>query len=319
MDKQSENTPKRGIIKKGISILAVAAVAGYTVWRWDQLLPALKQTDGYWVLLGICLYYMNYYFRARRFVALAHNGIRLFPEAVHAASIHGIASYLMPVRSGDLALPFILKSSCNLSLSQGSSLLIKARLLDISILGLFTLWAALLSFKRFSFMFSIVWLLTGLGMLLSFLIISFSGRKLASLVSRYSDKISRLFSIETATPEEILLSILIWLFIGLGYYCVARAIRLNISYSDIWLLITIQLPLQLLPIQGIANAGNHEAGWVAGLVLLGFTPDKALDYALISHAVFILYVFVLGIPLVLTKQKFWVKPFNSFTKKRLGD
>jgi hypothetical protein len=57
----------------------------------------------------------------------------------------------------------------------------------------------------------------------------------------------------------------------------------------------MQLPLQLLPVQGLANSGNHEGGWVAALVLMGFNAQEALKFALASHGVLIGYVALLGL------------------------
>ena len=53
--------------------------------------------------------------------------------------------------------------------------------------------------------------------------------------------------------------------------------------------------MQLIPVQGFGNSGNHEGGWVAALVLMGFQPDEALRFALTSHAVVLVYVLILGV------------------------
>jgi len=230
--------------------------------------------------------------------------MNLFPDAIYASSLHGIMSYFFPVRSGDLALPFILKKTSEIDIVKGSQVLIKARLLDISILGFFTLIAAFTSTISLKPVFHFLWISSGFVMLLSYPVVRIMGRQLSSTVSRYSDLISRLCSIDRLKKVELLESFMIWLFIGLSFYCVARAVGLDLSFQEIWLLVTIQLPLQLLPIQGIANTGNHEFGWVAGLVLLGINPKEALDFALTSHTILILYVLALGIPLLLfAKQK----------------
>ena len=63
-----------------------------------------------------------------------------------------------------------------------------------------------------------------------------------------------------------------------------------------------QLPLQLIPIQGFANSGNHEGGWIAGLALLGIPTSEAVDFSLTSHALLIIYVLALGIVALITRM-----------------
>jgi hypothetical protein len=72
----------------------------------------------------------------------------------------------------------------------------------------------------------------------------------------------------------------------------------------VWLLISLQLPLQLIPVQGVANAGNHEGGWVAGLLIVGFSAQQAVEFALTSHVILISYVLVLGLVGLLTGRHY---------------
>jgi hypothetical protein len=53
--------------------------------------------------------------------------------------------------------------------------------------------------------------------------------------------------------------------------------------------------LQLIPVQGFANAGNHEGGWIAALAILGVPVSEGLEFALTSHAIILLYVLLLGL------------------------
>ena len=68
-----------------------------------------------------------------------------------------------------------------------------------------------------------------------------------------------------------------------------KSIGLNLTIAEVTFISVIQFPLQLLPLQGFANSGNHEGGWVASLVFMGFETQQAMNYALISHGVIILY------------------------------
>ena len=68
-------------------------------------------------------------------------------------------------------------------------------------------------------------------------------------------------------------------------------------------MVSIQLPLQILPVQGIAQAGNHEGGWVAGLALLGIPPAEGLNFALTSHALILVNILALGPVALLARKK----------------
>ena len=93
----------------------------------------------------------------------------------------------------------------------------------------------------------------------------------------------------------------IWAAVGSCFYCTIKAVGLSLGIGEVWLLISINLPLQLIPIQGFANTGNHEAGWVGALALLGISANEGLRFALTSHALLLSYVLALW-PLVAIGQ-----------------
>jgi hypothetical protein len=92
----------------------------------------------------------------------------------------------------------------------------------------------------------------------------------------------------------VIQSIGIWFAIGGCLFCAARAVGLALGPGDAVFLISVQFPLQLIPIQGFANAGNHEGGWIAALALLGVPASSGLIIALASHSLVFLYVVSLG-------------------------
>jgi uncharacterized membrane protein YbhN (UPF0104 family) len=104
--------------------------------------------------------------------------------------------------------------------------------------------------------------------------------------------------------QGMILSFGIWACVGACFYCTAQAIGLPLKFMEVWLLISIQLPLQMIPLQGVANAGNHEGGWVAGLALLGIPAEQGLSFALLSHALLLIYVLTLGPLAYLIKSSF---------------
>lgn len=97
-----------------------------------------------------------------------------------------------------------------------------------------------------------------------------------------------------------MVSLLIWVSISSVLFCVIRAVNLPLGFGAAFILITIQLPLQLIPVQGLANTGNHEGAWIAALSLLGIPLKQAAEFAVTSHVIILFYVLVVGIVTVVT-------------------
>ena len=122
---------------------------------------------------------------------------------------------------------------------------------------------------------------------------------------------------------EVLESLVIWAALGTGLFCTARAVGLPLGFGETWILVTIGMPLQILPIQGIANAGNHEGGFVAGLAILGIPASEGLKFALTTHALVLFYVLMLA-PVVLIArkrpgEKLQVGPARAGSVKKSGE
>ena len=274
--------------------LLAAAVMGLAWIYGPELVQVLRRVDLGWTVAGAVCYGINYLLRAQRFRMLSDLRIRVWPEGLHAACLHGFATYILPFRSGELTLPVVLRSVSNMALVEGGQVLVRARLLDLTVLGFLAMGAALMAEIAVSAYFRAGWfaigiLLVAVQPLLRWLTASPYAARLP-LVHRISGwNIWKRF-----TAGEIFLSLGIWTAVAGCLFCVTQALGLPINIPQVCLLVTIQLPLQLLPVQGLANAGNHEGAWVAGLLLLGVSASAALEFALASHAILLLYVIGLG-------------------------
>jgi hypothetical protein len=164
--------------------------------------------------------------------------------------------------------------------------------------------AAMVSDINLGMSLRLIWFLIG-GMLV---IIPFFIRRLISCkwlqMQRFGRFLKPFAPAGKSSLNEFLLSLGIWITIASMFFCVVQAIHLIISFGGIWLLLTIQLPLQMIPIQGLANTGNHEAGWIATLSLLGISVPEAAEFAVTSHIIVLCYVLFLGtVPLFLKPKK----------------
>jgi UDP-2-acetamido-3-amino-2,3-dideoxy-glucuronate N-acetyltransferase len=282
-------------------VLLALAVAGVVVHQWPDIRATLRKVEPSWAVAGVLVYYLNYLLRALRLQFLAPPGLKFWPDALWISCFHGTVTYLFPMRSGDLSLPVLLKAHCQGGLLEATRVLVKARVLDVMSLGCITLAAALALPAPVPRVFRMGWVGAG-GAMASFpLLLRFLVRFPGWQKFRMFRKLAALGRVSGLQWKEIGLSLGIWLAISGGLYCAARAIHLPIGLGGVLFLVTVQLPLQLLPIQGIANAGNHEGGWVAALSILGIPGEAALRFALASHALLLVYVLAISPVLLLVR------------------
>lgn len=283
------------INKHIISGLLVLCVVGLAFHYRHDVITALQGIHVSWAIAGFLCKLTNYFFRALRLHVLTGGKLKVWPEAVYCTSMHGFATYMLPLRSGDLSLPFLLKATSAIELKEGATVLFKARLLEVFTLGIWFIAASIFPSSILPDPIKIATAVAGILMMLSPLII----KKLFGLsilpfdiVRRTAKKLSQT---SRMSLREIALTIGIWISIALGLWCVTVAIQLPLPLMDVFFLIALQLAMQLMPVQGFANSGNHESGWVGALILMGYPADAALKFALASHAIILVYILFIGL------------------------
>ncbi len=279
-----------------LSLLIFLVIAAVAIRYRTELSQTLRKADWQWLIAGLGCYFANYLSRAYRIRSYSHNQLRLFPDTLRITSLHGFASYFLPMRSGDLTLPAFLKFYHKIPIIQGSRILLRARLLDILSLGLFLIGATLFSAPQLELPWRLLFLFTGLVFVgLPYLLIAMVKWKKEWLFGKLRQlETGEGKKINYPSGKELLQSLLIWFWIGCTTFCVIRSLDIPLAFLDVWFFAAIQLPLQLLPIQGLANSGNHEAGWLVALKLLDIAQADAMAVTLASHIIFISYVLLLG-------------------------
>jgi len=278
-----------------ISGLLVLCVVGLAFYYRHDVITALQGIQASWAIAGFFCIFTNYCFRALRLYVLTGGRLKVWPDGIYCTSMHGFATYMLPLRSGDLSLPFLLKTTSAIELKEGAIVLFKARLLEVFTLGILFIVASIFpsSILPEPIIFTIA--VSGVLMMLSPLILKILfGLSILpfDIVRRAAKKLSQTSSMSL---QEITLTIGIWLSIALGLWCVTVSIQLPLPLMDVFFLIALQLAMQLMPVQGFANSGNHESGWVGALILMGHPADAALKFALTSHAIILVYVLFLGL------------------------
>lgn len=277
-----------------ISIAIFITIVILIAYHRAELLRIFNQTNTNWILAGFFSYFLSYCFRSYRMNLYVTNLIKIFPTSFNISALHGFSTYFMPIRLGDFALPPLLKLYCGVPVLEGTRILIRTRILDLQSLGIFLLGSVCYSIPASDVPWRLYFFPAAIFFIsLPYLVTAFTQIKTFKLNHKLSWLIHKSFSNQPRLLE-FSISILIWLFTGFSTFCIAKAISLKLSFIDIWFLSTVQLPLQLLPVQGLANSGNHEAGWLAALSLFGISPEEGMSFALASHLILISYVSLLG-------------------------
>jgi len=278
-----------------LSGFLLVGVLGMAVYHRHEVVKTLRGIEAVWAIAGFFCLLVNYCLRAVRFHVLTNSRLKVWPQGIYCVFMHGFATYMLPLRSGDLSLPFLLKSTIGLGLQEGAAVLLKARLLEVFALGLWFVVAATFPYSKLSKEVVLPMAACGVVMvaspfilkrLLGLSVIPFE--KVRTLAKRFAQTGSM-------TLVEVTLTCCIWISIALGLWCVTFAIQLQLPLMDLFLLIALQLAMQLIPLQGFGNSGNHEGSWIAALALLGIPGDAALKFALTSHAVILVYVLIVGV------------------------
>ena len=281
--------------KYSFSAVLSVIVLGIAFYYRHEMATALSSIDIVWVIGGFICILINYLFRAVRLNVLTSRSLSVWPAGLYCTSLHGFASYILPLRSGDLSLPFLLKATIHIDLKSGAVVLYKARLLEVFSLGICIFVTALIPSPTLPKSIKVTMFFLGVLMIFAPLLFrKLLGNKKFPF-GRFKSFSKDLASNSKITFKEFLLTLGIWGSIAISIGCIAKAMELHMSVVEMALLIVLQLAMQLFPVQGFANSGNHESSWVAALMMMGHPGDLALQFAITSHIIILVYVIILGL------------------------
>jgi len=283
------------IISLLLSLIIFVAIVIAAVQNKDAVTKVIIKADMFWLGACVLCYSCNYFFRSYRLWFYTNKTGFLFPAYLKITGIHGFNSYFLPMRSGDFTLPFLLRLHAEIPLPLGSRILVRARALDIVSLGYLLFFATLLTQSQLPASWRLLMMIFGLSFVLVPYGLFYIIRKKTNSAKSWLRLIAGEGKASYPALWETLIGLTIWFWTGCTIYCVIRSLDIPLSFYDVWLLVAIQLPLQLLPVQGLANSGNHEAGWVVALGLFGISSTESLPLALASHVIFIFYAILLGV------------------------
>ena len=298
-----------------IGILLSVIVIGYVLVTldWNEVSRTLESVNWNWILLAFFVYLLNYVLRTIRFNLLLDVDAIGFSRLIGVTYLYGMYLYLMPAKFGEITFPVLVKNRLDIDISTSTGTLIAARVFDfltIAILlpiALFVYWNIVPgNFKVASIIFSVIvfvafgvfyWLLKNPDQVLPRLDrVSGSETFIQRVVSFVSGAYQGAQVIDQKRKywRLLLVTLGIWLCINSNFFLITLGLGYDFNFFQIVVVSIILVPVELFPIQGFANLGAHELGWVTALTLFGLPYIDALNLAVSSHVIYIFFVLLLG-------------------------
>jgi glycosyltransferase 2 family protein len=294
----------------GITVAAVVWLA-FTV-NWSAAGATLLRAERSWLFAAFLVFVFNYLLRSLRFRILSAPARIPLPKLMSVTCLYGMYNYLLPARLGEMSFIVLARTRLDVSIPRGAGVLLAARFFDFASVALFLPLVLLLMWDKLDSWIvapSIAYVLTFIFLTAVFYayfrirggkpeqnaedrpgLIGLPYRLLHSFMQNLTEVI------HTAHHWRVMfLSMAIWLCVYANFYLIIRGLGFSPSLPLVVVLSIIMVPLTLLPLQGFANLGTHELGWVAGLALFGFSRDSALEIAVGSHFVLLVFVLLLGL------------------------
>jgi hypothetical protein len=265
-----------------------------------------------WLALSLVTMFANLAVRAWRWQYLLEPlGHASFSSAFRATAVGFAASGILPARAGEVIRPYFLARQARISATGAFATIILERLLDmLTVLVLlaayvfvfgrdmtaanpvaFTAvkWAGASAGTAALVALAVLFVLAGnparLGQMLARLE-QWLPSRLAGLLARIAEKFALGLG-AVRRPRRLLvalvLSLPLWLCIGLGIWAAARAFHLAVPFTGSFLLQALLVIGVAVPTPG-AVGGFHEAFRVGVTVFFGAPNDAAIGSAIVLHA-----------------------------------
>ena len=146
--------PKR-ILKRYFFPLLISFVFIYFLSTTIDFTESIRKFSGiriYPFVISFFIYMIQYLFLALRWRFLC-GGIIGLDSFYYVTSIHNMTNNLMPMRTGELIYPYLLKRYFNVGLGDSAAYLIFARIFDLIAMGVFFFFSILLTRDKITLFF----------------------------------------------------------------------------------------------------------------------------------------------------------------------
>ncbi|GAK60447.1 hypothetical protein U27_00344 [Candidatus Vecturithrix granuli] len=243
------------------------------------------------------IYLLHTLSRALRFSIITRTNIK---NVYMISAIHAFLNKILPLRSGELTWPILMKKYTNTNFGKSMTLLLLLRYLDLLcviflfIVASFIVKPAFVNRPLFIFLVSVLIIQIASIIHGQFLIKSFSWGvkkiKLPFLTDRF-EKIMNIFSQfqQYIYPSQrywqnmgvlILLTLMSWLTIYAIYYHYIRMFQIEFEFFQVIIGASFVSLGNNLPINSFGTFGTFELTWTAGFLLLGMSKDIAIPLGL---------------------------------------
>lgn len=304
-------TKRKKQITLFVSVLITLLVVYYVYLNIEisDLLSIFQNADWAWLFFGLTIYFANYAMRAVRFNLLLQYSHPNFWKMWAITSMYGMYNYLMPVKSGEFSFIALAKNKLGVDISRSTAVLVVTRLFDFVLIALFIPFVLAVFWNELSSTLIIIFIVY---CLIVFLVLVYFIRWLKGFSpitqgkevgndGKFAQILHRLKTGMYVVEQRklyiplFLSTALIWFLIGLNFYSIVIAMGTQISLIQAIVISVFMIPTTLLPIQGFANVGTHELGWVAAFALFDYPNSVALNIALGSHGILLVFVLLLGL------------------------
>jgi uncharacterized protein (TIRG00374 family) len=301
-------------------ILGLALLAGLlTQVDFSALLRQVLGVQPVYFLLGGLLYLVKTGLRALRYQRLNRQSKPALLEMLRLVLASSLASQLMPLKLGELAYVYLLRRGGRASVAQGVSSLLAARLFDLLAVALLFVLVTLAigggALRELSVYFNaiLVFILALLAAIAAILGGARYGQKILAWVFAlpvlrerplpFVDKLraaleNLLAELAAYSPRDIaewsLLAGLEW-FVNYGaFHVLLLGIGLTPRFFDTVVCVTFAALASVLPLNSFGSFGTQEAGWAAGLLLMGYSRESAIASGFATHLLTLAYMLLLG-------------------------
>lgn len=324
--------------KWALGLAISAALIGALVWLADptEVAATMAQAQFEWIGVGVVAFLGTNAMRWWRLWALLPQERRPWLATLGVVAGHSSLNNLLPMRTGELVFPLLLRRATGQPIANGLLLLVTIRIVELAVLApLYTaalsIWAAsadialgpaetvlwVFAALALGVVLVLPWGL-GQGLRLGDALL---GRvawvhparveKVRAKLSQGHDVLDRLGPRGVASLAVT--TTLMWgTQFGVFYACML-AFGIDISFAQAMVGSGGGILSNLLPVNGLGSFGTLEAGWAAGLVATGVDASPAIASGLAMH---LLVTCVAGVLAVLGAVPMWRAPFKAPEARR---
>lgn len=279
----------------------------YFLWQIDlqNFKQAIYDMNYLLVFFSIVVYFLLLYFRALRFKGLIFSKKVPTWGLLKIVSCHNLAARLLPVKTGELAYPLLLKKEHGVDYGEGVSTLAIVRFFDVIFLSIILVGALLLNLSYLQSNGSYLIVSVGIIVVLLFLYVLVLNNKkalsfLVNVCQRHDQKkgipgfvikmFNGLFSafVEIKKQkkffETTIYTAITWVLAIALYFLIIHSLSIeSLTFSQSLLAIAIFNAVIALPVSVVAEVGTFEAGYVFTTMFFGLSKEAAISSAVIFH------------------------------------